>query len=417
MDALRHFQHAQTFRLLAQDLAGRADGRASRRSPVGAGRHHPRRRLRELLGADWRGHDARAAALRHRSATASWAARSSATRPISISCSSTTTPTTISAPERYRELAQRLITWLTSNTPAGALYDTDLRLRPDGAKGLVVSSLRGVPALPARARVDVGAPGADARAFRRRRRGARRARSRRSADAILRLPRDRRQRSRATWSTCASGCTPDIRIAAALFDLKHDAGGMVDVEFAVQYLVLAHAHRHPELTRNARQHRAPRDRGDGLGLMHARPGASSRPTPIAHYRRAAAQAAPDRARRMRASTPAARRRTARAISKRSGGTVFGAPGPRPAGRHRLKSALSARGRRSHVDGRPRRLDLVRRQAGAVARRHDPRAHPHAALRHGRVRGRTRVQDGAGHGDLPPARAHRRACSARRTSSA
>ena len=34
------------------------------------------------------------------------------------------------------------------------------------------------------------------------------------------------------------------------FDLKHDAGGMVDVEFAVQYLVLAHAHAHPALTRN-----------------------------------------------------------------------------------------------------------------------------------------------------------------------
>jgi glutamate-ammonia-ligase adenylyltransferase len=35
-----------------------------------------------------------------------------------------------------------------------------------------------------------------------------------------------------------------------LFDLKHDMGGMVDVEFAVQYLVLAHAHDHEVLTRN-----------------------------------------------------------------------------------------------------------------------------------------------------------------------
>jgi glutamate-ammonia-ligase adenylyltransferase len=31
------------------------------------------------------------------------------------------------------------------------------------------------------------------------------------------------------------------------FDLKHDRGGMVDVEFVVQFLVLAHSHRHPEL--------------------------------------------------------------------------------------------------------------------------------------------------------------------------
>ena len=35
-----------------------------------------------------------------------------------------------------------------------------------------------------------------------------------------------------------------------LFDLKHDRGGIVDVEFSVQYLVLAHAHAHPELADN-----------------------------------------------------------------------------------------------------------------------------------------------------------------------
>jgi len=37
---------------------------------------------------------------------------------------------------------------------------------------------------------------------------------------------------------------------SALFDLKHDPGGMVDVEFTVQYLVLLHSARHPPLTRN-----------------------------------------------------------------------------------------------------------------------------------------------------------------------
>ena len=36
-----------------------------------------------------------------------------------------------------------------------------------------------------------------------------------------------------------------------LFDLKHDGGGMVDIEFIVQTLVLAHSHRHPELLDNA----------------------------------------------------------------------------------------------------------------------------------------------------------------------
>ena len=37
---------------------------------------------------------------------------------------------------------------------------------------------------------------------------------------------------------------------SGLFDVKHDRGGMIDVEFAVQYLVLAHAHRYPDLTGN-----------------------------------------------------------------------------------------------------------------------------------------------------------------------
>jgi glutamate-ammonia-ligase adenylyltransferase len=38
--------------------------------------------------------------------------------------------------------------------------------------------------------------------------------------------------------------------ASGLFDLKHDRGGLVDVEFAVQYLVLSQAAEHPEMTAN-----------------------------------------------------------------------------------------------------------------------------------------------------------------------
>ena len=38
---------------------------------------------------------------------------------------------------------------------------------------------------------------------------------------------------------------------SALFDIKHDDGGMVDIEFMVQFLVLAYAARHPELTANS----------------------------------------------------------------------------------------------------------------------------------------------------------------------
>ena len=38
--------------------------------------------------------------------------------------------------------------------------------------------------------------------------------------------------------------------ASGLFDVKHDRGGMIDIEFIVQYLVLAHSHQHHALTRN-----------------------------------------------------------------------------------------------------------------------------------------------------------------------
>ena len=37
---------------------------------------------------------------------------------------------------------------------------------------------------------------------------------------------------------------------AERFDLKHSPGGMIDIEFAVQYLVLAHSHQHPALIEN-----------------------------------------------------------------------------------------------------------------------------------------------------------------------
>ena len=43
--------------------------------------------------------------------------------------------------EQFARVAQRIITWVTSHTAAGVLYDIDLRLRPDGAKGLMVGSI------------------------------------------------------------------------------------------------------------------------------------------------------------------------------------------------------------------------------------------------------------------------------------
>ena len=50
------------------------------------------------------------------------------------------------------------------------------------------------------------------------------------------------------------------------FDVKHSPGGMVDVEFVVQYLVLAHSGDHPELREN-RGNIALLQRAEAVGLL------------------------------------------------------------------------------------------------------------------------------------------------------
>jgi glutamate-ammonia-ligase adenylyltransferase len=152
------------------------------------------------------------------------------------------------APQRYARLAQRLNTAVTSMTGAGRLYDTDLRLRPDGASGLLVSSVTAFRSYQrghawtwehqalTRARFVAG----DARigaAFEVER------------ETILRLPRDL-TKLRTDVITMRQRMHAAHPNRSTLFDLKHDRGGMVDIEFAVQFLVLAHAHAERELTRN-----------------------------------------------------------------------------------------------------------------------------------------------------------------------
>ncbi len=152
------------------------------------------------------------------------------------------------AQENYARLAQRMLTWLSSRTPAGMLFETDTRLRPNGEAGLLVSSLDGFAQYQAdaawvwehqaltRARFCAGdaAIGERFEALR---------------HALLRKPRDTSELRREVLAM-----RQKMREAHAakseLFDLKHDAGGLIDVEFMVQYLVLAHAPAHRELTGN-----------------------------------------------------------------------------------------------------------------------------------------------------------------------
>ena len=133
-------------------------------------------------------------------------------------------------------------------TAAGALYETDLRLRPDGVSGLLVSPLASF-----REYQQKNAWSWEHQALTRARFVAGDAAIGDAFEAlrvqVLRTPRDRaklKEDIRAMRGRMLDG-HPN---PSALFDLKHDPGGIIDVEFIVQYLVLGHANEHAELTGN-----------------------------------------------------------------------------------------------------------------------------------------------------------------------
>src|SRR5947207_2410795 len=153
------------------------------------------------------------------------------------------------ASEIYARLAQRLARWLTSRTAAGVLFDIDLRLRPEGGSGLLVSSIDAFRRYQresawtwehqalTRARFCAGEPAVGAQFEEERR-------------AILRIARDEAKLRRDVLSM-REQLLQGHPNESGLFDLKHDPGGMIDIEFIVQMLVLAPAHRRPELTANS----------------------------------------------------------------------------------------------------------------------------------------------------------------------
>ena len=74
------------------------------------------------------------------------------------------------AGEIYARLGQRLNTWLSSQTSAGMLFETDLRLRPNGDSGLLVSSIEAFREYQLEQGLGLGTSGADPRPLLRRRR-------------------------------------------------------------------------------------------------------------------------------------------------------------------------------------------------------------------------------------------------------
>ncbi|HEX4331542.1 MAG TPA: bifunctional [glutamate--ammonia ligase]-adenylyl-L-tyrosine phosphorylase/[glutamate--ammonia-ligase] adenylyltransferase [Usitatibacter sp.] len=166
------------------------------------------------------------------------------------------------APDPLARLAQRVSSWLTSHTAAGVLYETDLRLRPDGASGLLVSSLAAFrdyqlrrawtwehQALT-RTRFVAGdaALGARFEAVR---------------DEILAQPRDR---ARVLADIVAMRAKMRAEQRGRGNDLKHIAGGVIDLEFAVQAIVLAEGLKHPELREDKGNHRLLKRAGEA-GLI------------------------------------------------------------------------------------------------------------------------------------------------------
>ena len=160
------------------------------------------------------------------------------------------------AAQRYARFAQRLNLWLTARTTAGALFEIDLRLRPDGAAGLVVSSFEAWSKYERREH-DVGAWTWEHQALTRARFSAGDhslgEAFERERIAIL-STRNPDEQGRAVLREEIVAMRERMHDGhpnrSALFDLKHDEGGMVDIEFAVQYLVLAHGALHRTLLDN-----------------------------------------------------------------------------------------------------------------------------------------------------------------------
>ena len=151
--------------------------------------------------------------------------------------------------ELYARLGQRMSTWMSSQTSAGQLFDVDYRLRPNGDSGMLVNSLDAFRSYLlekawvfehqalTRARFCAGDPELGARFESLR-------------IEILRQPRDLPKLREDVLAMRQRMLDAHATNSAEIFDIKHDPGGLVDVEFIVQYLILGHAHAHDRLCGN-----------------------------------------------------------------------------------------------------------------------------------------------------------------------
>jgi [glutamine synthetase] adenylyltransferase / [glutamine synthetase]-adenylyl-L-tyrosine phosphorylase len=146
----------------------------------------------------------------------------------------------------YNRMGQRMIHILTVHTQAGILYEVDMRLRPSGASGVLVSSLETFfhyqmdqawtwehQAL-VRARAIAGDIGICKKFDELRKK-------------VISQPRDTDILKSSVISMRDRLISQFGKKHTNKFDLKHDPGGLTDIEFLIQYMVLANAFRHPDL--------------------------------------------------------------------------------------------------------------------------------------------------------------------------
>ena len=156
------------------------------------------------------------------------------------------------AQEVYALLAKRMINWLTSFTSAGSLFEIDTRLRPNGSAGFLVTNAEAFKKYQMR-EGDNAAWVWEHQALTRARFSAGNLAVGLEFD-LVRSEVLSQQRNidqlRAEILEMRRKVHAGHPNASSEFDLKHDSGGMVDIEFMVQFLVLAYSHQHPRLIGN-----------------------------------------------------------------------------------------------------------------------------------------------------------------------
>ncbi|UJP04405.1 MAG: bifunctional [glutamate--ammonia ligase]-adenylyl-L-tyrosine phosphorylase/[glutamate--ammonia-ligase] adenylyltransferase [Nitrosomonas sp.] len=245
MDVLRHFQHAQVFRLLVTDLEGTllletlSDHLTALADLV----------LDTVLNLSWRN-----LKKRHRQQPAFAIIGYGKLGGKELGYASDLDLIFLyrddhpDAAEIYTRLGQSINVWLTRHTSAGLLYETDLRLRPNGITGLLVNSIESFTQYQQH------------QAWVWEHQALTRARFVAGDQHVGTVFENTRKEI-----LCKPRALPDLKHdilkmrekmldahpnPTLLFDIKHDRGGIIDVEFIVQYLVLGYAHRFPQLTGN-----------------------------------------------------------------------------------------------------------------------------------------------------------------------